>query len=229
VSKVQLTLEWPRRTALGRTDFLVSDSNAAAVERIERWPDWPHGALVLHGAAGCGKTHLANVWRERAAAVMIEGASLDQEQVARLIAEGRYRIAIDAADHARERALLHLYNACLECRGSMLLTARRPPASWTTTLADLGSRLRATPAIEIARPDDALLAAILVKQFGDRQLRVAPEVITYLTRHMERSFAAAVDIVTQLDAVSLREARAISVPLASKLLGELSQDESGVR
>lgn len=226
---IQLALELPRRTALGRNDFLVSNSNALAIGWIDRWPDWSHGALVLHGAAGCGKTHLAHLWCERASAVITKGANLDEEQAERLIAERRYRIVVDGADQACERALLHLYNSSLECRGSILLTARRPPALWTTMLADLGSRLRAALAVEIALPDDALLGGVLVKQFADRQLRVAPEVIAYLTHHMERSFAAVADIVDRLDSVSLQNARAISVPLARELLAQPRQSESGVR
>jgi len=79
----QLTLDLPRRTALGRSDFFVSDSNATAVGWIDRWPAWPCRAVVLHGAAGCGKTHLAHLWCERASAVLVAGATLGEEDVAR--------------------------------------------------------------------------------------------------------------------------------------------------
>ena len=43
----QLVFELPHRAAMGLEDFLVSDSNAAAVALIDRWPDWPVGAAVL--------------------------------------------------------------------------------------------------------------------------------------------------------------------------------------
>ena len=56
----------------------------------------------------------------------------------------------------------------------MLLTARRPVAGWPLGLPDLASRLRAAPAVAIGPPDDALLGALLVKLFADRQL-VVPE------------------------------------------------------
>ena len=46
------------------------------------------------------------------------GETLDEEMVARLIAERRHRVAIDDADRAPELALLHLHNACLDCQGS---------------------------------------------------------------------------------------------------------------
>ena len=217
---IQLTLELPRRTALGRSDFLVSESNVTAVGWIERWPGWPGGALVLHGPQGCGKTHLVHLWCERASAVIVAGETLDEEKVACLAAEGRHRIALDNADRASERALLHLHNSCLECQGSLLITARQPPGSWNFVLKDLGSRLRAALAVGIGLPDDALLGAVLVKQFADRQLSVTPEMIAYLIKRLERSFAAAADIVARLDAAALRDGCAVTIPLARNVLAQ---------
>jgi chromosomal replication initiation ATPase DnaA len=223
---MQLTFDLPRRTALSRSDFVISDSNAAAVGWIDRWPDWPARALALHGPAACGKTHLAHLWCAETAAVIVPGQMLNEERVARLVSEGRHRIAVDDADHACELALLHLYNFCLEARGSLLVTARQAPASWTVTLPDLDSRLRAVLAIGIGLPDDALLGAILVKHFADRQLRVMPEVVAYLITHMERSFAAAAEMASRLDVVSLRDRRAITLPLARQLISELGAHSS---
>ena len=217
---IQLTFDLPRRTALGRSDFLVSECNVAAVGWIDRWPEWPGGVLGLYGPQGCGKTHLVHLWCERASAVIVAGERLDEEKVALLAAEGRHRIALDNADRASERALLHLHNSCLECQGSLLITARQPPGSWNFALKDLGSRLRAALAVGIGLPDDALLGAVLVKQFADRQLSVTPEMIPYLIRRLERSFAAAADIVARLDAAALRDGGAVTIPLARNVLAQ---------
>jgi chromosomal replication initiation ATPase DnaA len=217
---IQLTFDLPRRTALGRSDFLVSESSVAAVGWIDRWPEWPGGVLGLYGPQGCGKTHLVHLWCERASAVIVAGERLDEEKVALLAAEGRHRIALDNADRASERALLHLHNSCLECQGSLLITARQPPGSWNFALKDLGSRLRAALAVGIGLPDDALLGAVLVKQFADRQLSVTPEMIAYLIRRLERSFAAAADIVARLDAAALRDGCAVTIPLARNVLAQ---------
>src|SRR5260370_25557365 len=167
---ITLIFARPRRTALRRSDFLVSESNAAAIGWIDRWPEWPNGALVLHGPPGCGKTHLVHLWCERASAVIVAGETLDEEKVACLAPEGRHRIAVDNADRASERALLHLHNSCLEGEGSLLITARRPPGSWHFALKDLGSRFRAALAIGIGLPADALLGAVLVTPLPDPHL-----------------------------------------------------------
>jgi chromosomal replication initiation ATPase DnaA len=216
----QLTLDLSLCAALGRSDFLASDSNAAAAGWIDRWPDWPSAALVLHGPPGCGKTHLVHLWRERASAVILPGEALEEGTLSRLLAVSRHRIAVDDADRAPERALLHLYNSVLEQRGSLLITARQPPGAWQTELGDLRSRLRAAFAVGIGAPDDALLGNLLVKHFADRQLRVAPEVIAYLIGRMERSSAAAAAVAARLDALALTGGGPVTVPLARKVLAE---------
>jgi len=215
---IQLTFDLPRRTALGRPDFLIADCNASAIGWIDRWPDWPTGAFVLHGPAGCGKTHLAHLWCQRASAIIRSGETLDDEAIARFVAERRNRVAVDDADGAPEQVLLHLHNFCLGSRGSVLIIARRAPVLWQIGLRDLRSRLRAAVAVGIGPPDDALLGAVIVKHFADRQLSVGPELIAYLIRRIERSFAAAAEITARLDATALREKSAITVALARNVL-----------
>ena len=85
-------------------------------------------------------------------------------------------------------------------------------------MADLRSRLRAAPAVAVAPPDEALIAAVLVKLFADRQLAIGEEVVAYLALHLERSFAAARDAVAALDAAALAEQRRITVPLVKRVL-----------
>ena len=72
----------------------------------------------------------------------------------------------------------------------------------------------------IDAPDDALLGAILVKQFHDRQIKVAADVIAYILPRMERSFAAARDLVERTDRAALAQKRAISIPLVRDVLME---------
>jgi chromosomal replication initiation ATPase DnaA len=217
---IQLAFDLPRRTTFEGSDFMVSDSNIIAVERIDRWPDWPSAVLVLHGPRGCGKTHLAHLWQQRSSALIIAGETLSKAVLPRLLDQVPRRIAIDDADQASEPALLHLYNSCIEHQGNLLITARRPVGSWRVELGDLRSRLRAAPAVEIDAPDDALLGAVLVKHFVDRQLRVAPDVIAYLLKRIERSFAAAEKIVARLDGAALSNRGPVTIPLARKVLGD---------
>jgi chromosomal replication initiation ATPase DnaA len=212
----QGALNLPVATRFERADFLVSDSNRAAFETIERWPDWPARALVVYGPAGSGKTHLAHLWCERSGALLLAAHGQGWAEPSALPST----VAIDNAERAPERSLLHLYNLCLERGGHLLLTLRKPPALLPIRLADLASRLRALPAIAIEPPDDALLSAVLVKHFADRQLRVAPRVFGYLLRRIERSFAAAALVAAQLDKAALESGRPVTIKLARAVLAE---------
>ena len=217
----QLPLDLGHRTAFGRADFLVAPCNEAAVAWLDRWPNWPGPALALCGPPRSGKTHLSEVWRARAGAVMIEPRDLASATVAERLA-GRRAAVVDDADPADEEALLHLYNLLAERRGHLLIVAAEPPARWRIALPDLRSRLLAAPAVAVEPPDEAVLGAVLVKLFADRQLAIGEDVIPYLLVQLERSFAAAEAAVDALDAASLAEARAITVPLARQVLTRLT-------
>jgi chromosomal replication initiation ATPase DnaA len=223
----QLTFDLSRGPAQDRSSFLISDSNAAAVGWIDRWPAWPSSLLVLCGPRESGKTHLARLWCERAAAVRVAGPSLQPAALSRLFTGNISRIAVDDADRSPETALLHLCNRCQEEGGYLLATSREPPGSWEIGLADLRSRLRAAITARIEMPDDELLGAVLVKHFADRQLRIGPELIAYLVRRIDRSFAAAAAIVAALDAAALATHRPIAIPLARQLLRAAAPSTTG--
>ena len=214
----QLAIDLPHGTALGRADFLVSECNRAALQWIERWPDWRAPALVLYGPPSCGKSHLAGLWLERAGGALVKGAALAQAAPDEIARSGA--VALDNAEAAPEEALLHLYNCAVEAGAGLLVVARLAPAAWPLALPDLASRLRALPAVAIAAPDDALLAALLVKHFSDRQVMVAPAVIAFLVSRIERSFAAAARLADALDQAALRRGRPVTLPLARQVLVE---------
>ncbi|TNE41374.1 MAG: DNA replication protein [Alphaproteobacteria bacterium] len=210
----QIPFDLSFRPAMGRDDFLVTDSNAEAVAWIDRWPDWPGHCLLLAGPSGSGKTHLAAVWQAVSGAELITNKDLKKfgiEELTRLSSSSV--ILEEAEEELDEKALFHLFNLVREKRGSLLLTARTAPSRWNLSLPDLASRLGTVPVAEIATPDDALFAALIVKLFSDRQLAVTPDVIQYMTRRLERSFAAARDFVARLDAEALAKKRKVTVPL----------------
>ena len=95
---------------------------------------------------------------------------------------------------------------------------------WALTLPDLASRLRATNIAHLDPPDEALLSGVLVKLFADRQVRATPRLVSYLTRRMERSFAAAETIVDLLDRTALATGRPVGLQLAASIL---DRDEEG--
>ena len=101
----------------------------------------------------------------------------------------------------------------------MLLTSRVPPGELDVRLPDLRSRLRALPAgYDRSPPDEALLKAVLIKHFSDRQLAVEPHVISHLALHMEQSMEAAADIVAEIDRLAMASHRKVTRALAAEAL-----------
>ncbi|MGI9390761.1 MAG: HdaA/DnaA family protein, partial [Boseongicola sp.] len=134
---------------------------------------------------------------------------------------------IDNADQTTgipEESLLHLHNHMAHTGLALLLTAQTPPSRWEFELPDLASRMQASDVVKIDPPDDALLAAMLVKLFEDRQLGVSPELIQWLVNRCERSFASIQSVVAALDTAALSEKRAITRQLAADVLDKLGQD-----
>jgi chromosomal replication initiation ATPase DnaA len=219
----QLVFDLAHRQALGAEDFLVSSSNGAAVEMIDRWPQWPHPASLVAGPQGSGKSHLANVWRLRSGGGIVSAADLDDATVAGL-ADGA-AIVVEDLDRGigDEKALFHLLNRARESKLSVLLTSRLPPGEQEFIVPDLRSRLRALPVVEVQPPDEVLLKAVLVKLFDDRQLSVEPQVIDYLNVRMERSMAEASRVVAAVDRLALATHRKVTRPLAAEALASLGE------
>lgn len=225
----QFPLPFDHRPSLDGDDFLVSPCNAEAVAWIDRWPEWPGPALAITGAPGSGKTHLASVFAERAGARPVTVADIAATPPADLTRGADALICDDAdgvaGDGAAEQGLFHLLNHLAGRKGVLLLTAREAPARWSIALRDLGSRLNAMPVAVIGAPDEALMAALLVKLFDDRQLRVGAEVVSYLVARMERSFAAARTLVAAIDARALAERRPVTLAIARAVLAETGEPQ----
>lgn len=217
----QLAFDLPVDSRHGVDDFLIGPSNEAAYGLVESWPSWPDAWLRLVGPEGAGKTHLAAIWAGRAHAWTVPIAEVTDANVPHLVSGGALVVEDCDSGPRDESALFHLMNAVKARGGFLLLTARTAPDLWGVRVPDLLSRLRLAPHATIDPPDDALLRALLVKLFIDRQLVVDTGIIEALTLRMERSFAAARAIVDALDRLSLERGRRVTRALASEVLAQL--------
>ncbi len=223
----QLALALGHRESFDREDFLPGPGNEAALALIERWPDWPSQAIALTGPEGAGKSHLAAIWAHAAGGRVISSRAIDSAVVPRALSTGALVIEDAGCGHLDEAALFHLLNLAKEERAYVLVTARSAPAGWPIALRDLASRLRAMPVAMLAPPDDAMLGALLVKLFADRQLAVDEALIAYLVKRIERSFAAARAAVALLDHAALRLKRPVNRALAGAILRPRRIDLAG--
>lgn len=216
----QLPLEFGHQPSNAREDLIVSDPLNAALRIVDDWPDWPSAVVILAGPTGAGKTHLANIWKERSGATLVS-LSTDSEKALLEAAAGAILVEDIDREGFDDTQLFHLINTVRQNGTSLLITTRIWPAAWPVYLPDLRSRLKAATVVEIGEPDDALLVQVIEKLFADRQVSVDPKVVSYLVQRMERSLDAAQMIVGRVDALALARRCKVSRGLAAEVLAEL--------
>jgi chromosomal replication initiation ATPase DnaA len=200
-------------------DFIAAPSNAEARAWLGRTPSWPGFRLALYGEAGCGKTHLLQLWAERHGALLLDGATL------RRLPElgGCSAIALDDADAAPdETTLLHLINLAAEMRRPLLLAGRLPPARWRVRLQDLASRLRAMTAVALRSAEDPLLRALLARLLSERQLVLGEGLQEWLLARLPRHPAALREAAARLDRRALAAGSRVTRAMAAGLVASIA-------
>ncbi len=203
----QMRLPLQRDLPDGAEGFVVSDCNRAAVEALADWPNLIGGVMAICGPAGCGKSRLGQIWAERVGAVAVQGA--EAALIDPMELDGR-PVLLDPARDVDEETLFHLINLAQAPGGALLLVARSAPSSWEAALPDLRSRLDAVISLPLEVPDDAVLSAMLEARFAERGIRPQKDVVPYLLRRIDRSAAAAAEVVERLDAMHRPVTRALA-------------------
>jgi chromosomal replication initiation ATPase DnaA len=220
----QLVFDLPVETAFGRDDFFTSAANSEAVSAIENWREWPLGKLVLAGPAGAGKSHLAQIWTEiSGGSVLDASADWSVGGVSGLVCVENLHAIV--GNRSAEEKLFHLHNVQGENGRALLMTGQGAPSSWAFALPDLASRVQGSHLVQLGAPDDTLLAAVLLKQCGDRQMQVEPGVVEFILRRAERSFVGMRDLVAVLDRVSLQRKKPIGQRLVREILAQMEELE----
>lgn len=201
MSQLALPLAWPPDP--GDEAFLVSPSNAQAVQQLGNPASWPVHTAVLTGPRKSGRTLLA-----------------------RIVAAGSGARVIDNAELQPETELFHAWNRAQEERRPLILVADAAPPAWAVRLPDLRSRLLASPVAVIGPPDDELMPLLLNREFARRGLDARPELVTWLTTRLERSHLAALRAVDVLDQASFESRKRLSISLARNVLAAASLIEA---
>lgn len=216
----QLPLDLGHEPGFSRDELIVTPSNAAAVQLVDQWPDWPASCMILAGPPGSGKSHLSAIWAGKADAFIVEAQSDTAINMA-VSANGNVLIDGFGDGPLDDKLLFHLINATREAGKHLLITSRRWPSQWPVSLPDLMSRIKSAPMVEIAEPDDDLLAGVITKLFSDRQIAIDNMVVRFLVSRIERSLATAQNIVARIDRAALEQQSRVTRQLAASVLTEM--------
>lgn len=211
----QLLLNFPRQTKFDAADFMPMSCNAEGLKALESLLKKGFGGLYLHGAEGCGKSHLLHVAAERLGTVVLTPQTLPEDPTSLRTA------IIDMADEAtpaQQEQLFHLYNHLMNSQG-LLILAGRIPADQLKGLPDLTSRLKTLQHVKMNLPDNPQLELLLVKFAADRRMQIDAAVVRYLLRRAERSPRMLEGLMGKIDEASLAEKRAVTIPLVKQVVG----------
>ena len=219
----QLPLALPCEPDYDRASLVVTPSLHEALSLVEDWPAWPMPWALMVGPPGSGKSHLAAIWSEASGAVRLGARELAQFDPVALgdacaLVENADILVVGERSRAVQTGLFHLANHVRQAGTHLLMTSRLDPHRWPVTISDLASRLRAATRATLPEPDEALLAAVIVKLFADRQIAVDAEVVRCIVERIERSLGTARTAVERLDRQALADGRRIDRRMVAKVL-----------
>ena len=193
MSQLALPLAWPADASDG--EFLVSTSNALAAQQLKRWGAWPVMAALLVGPRKSGRSLLARIFAAQSGGTVI-----------------------DDAERVEEATIFHAWNAAQASRRPLLIVADAPPPVWRVALPDLRSRLAASPVLQLAAPDDALMRSLFEREFARRGLDARPALVQWIAARIERSHVAVARSIDSIDQEVLEHRKRLSIPLARATL-----------
>ncbi len=203
----------------GRADFEIGVSNRAAISAVDAFVKAREPALAICGPTGAGKTHLAHIL-----AAENGGAVLDASAVSDLSAEKGGLVVVDNAElFADPKQLLALVENSRAAGAKLALAGRGRPAAWAKGLEGLATRLEAMTRASLEEPDEALMRAVIGRRIIERQWRAREGVAAYAAPRLPRTFAAAAAFVDAVGAAAIAAGTPINLPLARKVLADLSE------
>ena len=221
----QLIFDLPCYPAIGTEDFFVSKANSLAFDVVQNWANWNDRRVLITGGKGSGKTHLSHVWANLSGAKFIELNNQEQDlsNIKTLIIEN---IDLIISIPTFEEKLFHLLNFAKQLDIYVLMTSSVAASRLGVQLLDLSSRLQATEHFPIYPPDDALLSAVLVKQFSDRQINISPSLIEYILKRITRSLSSVSNFVVSLDNLMMKTKKGPSRAMISEVLDKFTKDKA---
>lgn len=220
----QLPLALKLRAASSLSSFIPGE-NTLLLAALSALGKAEPGQLYLWGESGAGRSHLLEGKIRDAGG---EGCFLAAAELVALTPDAlegleQFRLlAIDDIDLLAgrpdwEAALFHLYNRLRDAGGSLLVSARQPPADCRFQLADLASRLGAGPVWRVLPLTDEGLLELVCQRGRAVGLQVSDEVARYLLARSTRSAAALTALLEQLDRLAMAHQRRLTIPFIRSL------------
>ncbi len=213
----QLLLDFDYKTNFNEHDFYLSKSNSNAFNLINRWPDWDKKILNISGEKFSGKSHLANIFKLKSKAFLINGNEIDNS-IFKSIKLHESIIIDDFEECNEEEVLYSIFNLVDQDSKYLLINSLKPINEIKYRLPDLTSRSKNCLYAVIENPDDELLFAIILKNFSDRQIKIEKKIINFIISRIDRSYRKIDEFIYKIDELSLKKKKPINLKTIKEIL-----------
>ena len=215
----QLIFKFPFTTNYFEEDFYVSTNNFNAYKLIESWPKWSSRHINIFGPRGCGKTHLANIFKKKINSFFIKAEELNNNSLP-LIKLKECLIIDDYKNNIEEKLFYSILNLSYQSNQYVIINTFKPIKSSTVVLNDLKSRFDSFIDIGIDLPTDDLIRVVLTKNFSDKQIKIEARLLEYILKNINRSYEDIFDLIDKVDSLSLSTGKSININLIKKALNK---------
>ena len=200
-------------------DFYLSKSNKHVFDFLNIWPKWERNFVNISGEKLSGKTHLMNIFLHKNKGIKFEGKSLENDDLKRIKIYENIVIENLSSD-VDEKLLYSLFNLIEQDNKFIIITSVKPIVNITFELKDLNSRAKNFILLNIEKPDDDLIFAIILKNLSDRQISLDDKFIEFIVKRIERSYSKIYDFIYKIDQLSLKKKKSIDFKIIKEVLGE---------
>jgi|TARA_B110000438_G_scaffold158719_1_gene151946 chromosomal replication initiation ATPase DnaA len=213
----QLLINFDFKKDYSNQDFYVTKSNSDAYNLINNWPKWIKRTVNLYGEKYSGKTHLSKIFQEKTSCISIKSEEFSNDTLTKFKTKQAIIIE-DYSQNISENLLYSLINAVEQENKYLLITSLISINRFKFKLNDLISRINNTLYIELQKPDDELIYALIVKNFSDRQISIDKKIIDYIIRRINRSYKDIFMFIYNVDQMSLKRGKPINLSIIKKIL-----------
>ena len=200
-------------------DFYLSKSNKHVFNFLNIWPKWEKNFVNVIGERLSGKTHLMNIFLQKNKGIIFDSKSLRNDDLKKIKIYENIIIENLSSD-VDEKFLYSLLNLIEQDNKFIIVTSVKPIVNITFDLKDLKSRTKNFILLNIEKPDDELIFAIILKNLSDRQITLDDKFIEFIIKRIERSYSKIYDFIYKIDQLSLKKKKSIDFKIIKEVLGE---------
>tara|TARA_B100001121_G_scaffold555_1_gene483 strand:- start:413 stop:898 length:486 start_codon:yes stop_codon:yes gene_type:complete len=160
-----------------------------------------------------------NIFLQKNKGIKLEGKSLNNDDLKKIKIYENVIIE-NLVSNVDEKLLFSLFNLIEQDNKFIIVTSVEPIVNITFELKDLKSRTKNFILLNIEKPDDELIFAIILKNLSDRQIALDDKFIDFIIKRIERSYSKIYDFIYKIDQLSLKKKKSIDFKIIKEVLGD---------